>query len=273
MKVVNHQGWATVRIDSPATTEISWNVAFEAAEAYKYPTQAPTGLRVEPVGVDGVNLSWGAQYYLNAGYQVYLDGTLLGYSGNTTFPLRGLDPGRAYTAEVKAIWYDGTVGPRHQKAELKFTLQSLLPGTVMLSALEPVRAAASGGRGGGRGGPGGALTIGGKRYEGGIMARAGAEVEYDVAGIFTAFTALAGVDDGYNGAISFVVVGDGKELWNSGAVRKAEGPKPVSVNIAGVKRLTLRAVGAGEAPPAQPQGQGRGGGGSQGAWLEAKVAK
>jgi hypothetical protein len=273
VRTVNHQGWATVRIDSTTTTEVNWNVVFEPADAYQYPTQAPTGLRVEPVGLDGGNLSWGAQYYLNAGYQVYLDGTLLGYSGNTTFPLRGLDPGRPYTAEVKAIWYDGTVGPRHQKSELKFTLESLLPNEVLLSTLDPIPAP-SGGRGGGRGGPGGGLTISGKRYEGGITARAGGQVEYDVAGIFATFTALVGVDDSYNGALGFALIGDGKELWNSGAVKKSDAPKPVNVAIAGVKRLVLRATAAGDATPAQPQGpgQGRGGFGSQGAWLEAKIS-
>jgi len=134
--------------------------------------------------------------------------------------MRGLDPTRAYTAEVKAIWYDGTVGPRHQKSELKFTLQSLLPNEVLLTSLEPVRTGTGGGRGGGRGGPAGGLTVGGKRYEGGISARAGAEVEYDIAGIFTNFTAALGMDDSYEGALLFSVAGDGKELWSSGPTKK-----------------------------------------------------
>jgi len=274
VKPVNHQGWASVRIDSPATAEVSWNVVFEPADAYSYPTQAPSGLRVEPVGLDGGNFSWGAQYYLNAGYQVYLDGTLLGYSGNTTFPLRGLNPTRTYTAEVKAIWYDGSVGPRHQKAELKFTLQSLLPNDVLLTTLEPVRTSTGGGRGGGRGGPAGGLTVGGKRYEGGISARAGSEIEYDVAGIFANLTATVGVDDNYNGALVFSVVGDGKELWSSDPLKKSGTVHPVQVNISGIRRLVLRAAQSGEAPAAQPQGpgQGRGGFGAQGAWLEPRVS-
>jgi hypothetical protein len=270
----NHQGWASVRIDSPRTTEVSWNVEFAATDSYQYPTQAPAGLRVEPVGLDGANFSWGAQYYLNAGYQVYLDGTLLGYTGSTTFPLRGLDPGRAYAAEVKAVWDDGTVGPRHQKAELKFTLQSLIPNEVLLSSLEPLRGAGGGGRGGGRGGPAGALTVAGKRYDGGISARAGSEIEYEITGIFATFSALVGIDDGYDGSISFVVMGDGKELWSSGPLKKSDGPKPVNVSVAGVKRLVLRAAVAGEASP-QGRGQGPGQGGRSGlqaAWLEARIA-
>ena len=99
-------------------------------------------------------------------------------------------------------------------------------------------------------------------------------MEYDVAGVFATFSALVGVDDSYNGALSFVLIGDGRELWNSGAVKKSEAPRPVNVAIAGVKRLVLRAIAAGDAAPAQPQGpgQGRGGFGTQGVWLEAKIS-
>jgi hypothetical protein len=262
VKAYNHQGWATVRIESPTTAEVSWDVVFEPADSYHYPTQAPTGLRVEPVGVDGVNLSWDAQYYLNAGYQVYLDDTLLGYSGSTTLPLRGLDPNRTYTAEVKSVWEDATTGPRHQKAELKFTIRSILPDEILLSSLEPVREA-------GGAGPSKVFSIGGKRYEGGIGAQSGSEREYNVFGMFATFSALVGMDDGYsgNGTLAFTVLGDGKELWSSGALKKSDGPKSVAVSIAGVKQLTLRAAGAGE----MSQGQDMRGG-PVGAWVNARIA-
>jgi hypothetical protein len=176
-------------------------------------------------------------------------------------------------AEIKAIWYDGTVGPRHQKSERKFTMKSLLPNDVLLTTLEPVRSDPGVGRGI-RGGPAGVLVVGGKRYEGGIAARAGAEVEYDVAGIFATFTAAVGVDDGYEGTLVFSVAGDGKELWSSGPVKKTGALNPVTVNIAGIKRLVLRVTQAGEAPVAEQQGPGtgRGGVGMQGGWLEPKVS-
>ncbi len=277
VRMFNHQGWGTVRIDSPRTTEVDWTVVFESADSYKYPTKAPTGLRVEPVGLDGGTLSWGAQYYLNAGYQVYLDGNLLGYTGNTTFPLRGLDPSRAYTTEVRAVWDDGTIGPTHAKTELKFTLETLLPNEIPLSSLTAVPAA---GRGAGRGGTGRgagavALTIGSRRFEGGIGARGGSEVEYDIAGIFTSFSARFGVDDGFEGSLSLAVIGDGKELWNSGPLKKSGDPGQVNVSIAGVRRLILRATAVGEMPQAQGQAQGRDRGAGfapQAAWFDAKVS-
>ncbi len=264
VRIINHQGWAVVRIDSPRTSEADWEATFEPVDSYHYPTQAPGNLQVERIGLDGVNLRWGAQYYLNAGYQVYLDGTLLGYSGNTSFPLRGLDPRRTYTAEVKAVWEDATTGPRHQKAELRFTLQSLLPTELPLSSLDPVSAS-----GMGRGGPPRAPSVGGISYETGIGARGGAETEYDLYGLFSTFSALAGIDDAYGGnaAATFVVVGDGKELWNSGPLKKSDGPKQVKVNIAGVKRLGLR-VGA--TPAGSSQGMR---GGLQAAWVDAMVSR
>jgi hypothetical protein len=278
--VTNHQGWSTARILSPATAEITWDVTFEPAadRAYSYATQAPTGLSVERVGLDGVTLRWGAQYYLNAGYQVYLDGVLLGYSGHTEFPLRGLDPARAYTAEVRAVWDDASIGPRHQKAELKFSLGALLPDVMPLSAIEPARVG-GGARGGGRGvAAPPAVTRSGKRHDAVIAARAGTEVEYDLKGLYTSFTAQAVLDDAFQGTIELAAVGDGKTLWTSGPLGAgADRAKPVEVSIAGVRRLVLKATasGAGEAG-ARGQGgaAGPGGGraGAQAAWVEARVS-
>ena len=187
-----------------------------------------------------------------------MDGALLGYSGHTEFPLRGLDPVRSYTAEVKAVWDDASIGPRHQKAELKFSLAALLPDVMSLSAIEPVRiAGGGGGRGGGRGGGSlSPLTRDGKRSEGVIGARAGSEVEYDVKGLYTTFTAQAAIDDAFKGTIELAVAGDGKELWTSGPLGPGgDRVKPVQVSIAGVKRLVLRATSVG-APPVAGGGQG-----------------
>ncbi|MFB3853767.1 MAG: NPCBM/NEW2 domain-containing protein [Vicinamibacterales bacterium] len=274
VQIANHQGWATVRIDSPETTEVAWEVKFAPDAGYTYPTQAPGGLQVERVGLDGATLRWNAQYYLNVGYQVYLDGRLLGHSGATFFPLRGLDPKATYTAEVRAVWDDGSIGPRHQKAEIKFTLASMLPDELRLSGLEPVAAAQAGGRGGARGGPVPLVTIAGKRYEGALGARAGSEVAYEVKGLYSEFVAAAGVSDGFDGSISFSVAGDGRELWTSGPLKKSDAPVPVRVPVAGVQRLVLRCAAVGDQPAgARGQGAGPAGrAGAQGAWLDARLA-
>ena len=262
VKIFNHQGWATVRIDSPRTAEAEWQVAFGPADSYHYPTQAPAGLRADRAGLDGVDFKWNAQYYLNSGYQVYLDGILLGYTPDTSFPIRGLEPDRTYTAEVRAVWEDGTIGERHQKAELKFTLASLLPDELSLSGLEPGRVT-------GRPVQGRLLSISGKRFESGIAAGSGSEIEYDIRGLYVTFSALAGVDDGSpaEAAMEFIVSGDGKELWRSGAMKKGDEPKPLKISLAGVRQLILRVEAGAPAGGAEFRR-----GGPTGAWAEAKLS-
>ncbi|MFP4488154.1 MAG: alpha-galactosidase [Bacteroidales bacterium] len=107
--ITNHQGWSTVTIYPSKTTAIEWDVSFEPAWSYKYETRDPGRLSVEAVGEDAVKLSWRAQYYLNAGYQVYLNNELIGYSPATYFILEGLDPEKEYTADVRTVWKDGEV--------------------------------------------------------------------------------------------------------------------------------------------------------------------
>ncbi len=269
----NHQGWAAVRIEPAATAEIDWEVTFAPASSYVFPTASPTGLRVERVGLDGVDFKWGAQYYLNVGYQVLLDGKIQGYAAATAFPFRGLDPLREYTAEVRSVWEDGSVGERHKPAELKFSLLPLLPDILPLMSLEPAPAGGGGGRGMGFGGPR-VLTVRGERLETGIAVNGGAESIYDVKGLFRSFTASAAVDDSApDGAkIEFVVLGDGRELWKSGPLGKSDPLKAVAADIAGVQRLGLKVavIEAGTPPPAEGQRQGQGAGRFrpvQGDWL------
>lgn len=254
-KIANHQGWASVRIVSPRTTEVKWEILFEPSDVYHYPSREPTNLSVERVGLDGVSLRWAPQYYLNAGYQVYLNGKLLGYTPGAGLPVRGLDPNLSYSAEVQTIWEDGTASEK--KAELKFTIKALLPDDILLSELEPVRTARadlSRSR---------AFSIGGKRYERGISGRVNSEIEYDVKGLYSSFSAQVGLDDANNTentSAEFSIVGDGKELWSSGALKKSDGLRPAQVNIGGVGRLLLRIA-------AKESSNNRG----QGDWVEAKL--
>lgn len=245
VKIFNHQGWAMVQIDSPQTTEVSWSVAFEPADSYRYETREPRGLSIERVGLDGINLRWYAQYYLNAGYQVYLDGQLLGYAPGTTFPIRGLDPNRTYTADVRTVWDDGTINKRReekmpdQKAPgVRFSLASMIPQEISLSELNPVHSPA-----GPIAGLRQPLSLAGKSYPAGIVMGANQEIEYDLKGLFSTFTALVGVDDrsaDKSAGIEFLIVGDGKEIWRSGILQKSDGAKTVEVSITGVQRLIIR---------------------------------
>jgi hypothetical protein len=250
VRIANHQGWATVRITPSRTTQISWSVVFESTDSYRYPVREPASLWAEQATMDGATLKWPAQYYLNAGYQVFLNGRLLGFTPNNSFPLRGLDPDASYTAEVRTVWDDGTASEK--KAELKFTLKSLLPQEFFLSALDPLRPGV-GTRGvrQNRALSGRPLTIAGQRFAVGLGTRANSDIEYDLRGLFGTFTASVGVDDGNNNdraTVEFVVLGDNKELWRSGPLKKSDAAKSLKVNISGVKRLLLRVTGSGDNP-------------------------
>ena len=240
----NHQGWATLTIDADATTVVDWEVTFEPADSYVYPTQAPAGLRVERVGLDGVDFRWNAQYYLNAGYQVYLDGNLVGYTPDTSYPLTGLDSEQTYTLEVRSVWQDGSVGERHKTADLKLSLKSLLPEELSLSELDP--AAAEGMRRTAR-----PIQVNGKLLEDGVAVPAGTELGYDIKGLYRSFSASVGVDDGSPDDVRliFVLVGDGRELSRSGPLKKSDGLRPVRVDVAGIRSLVLKVSPMGEVEP------------------------
>ncbi|HEV8429906.1 MAG TPA: NPCBM/NEW2 domain-containing protein [Pyrinomonadaceae bacterium] len=247
VKISNYQGWATARINPSRTTQIDWSIGFEAADSYHYPVREPASLWAEHAMIDGISLRWPAQYYLNAGYQVFLNGRLLGYTPNNAFVLRGLDPEATYTAEVRTVWEDGTASEK--KTELKFTIKSLLPQELSLSSLDP----AVTGRGvrSNRALTGRPLSIGGQRFETGLGSRANTEIEYELRGLFAAFSAFVGLDDANNNeqaSAEFVVLGDGKELWRSGLLKKSDGAKSFRIDIAGVKRLVLRVSGGGDTP-------------------------
>ncbi|HEX6730929.1 MAG TPA: alpha-galactosidase, partial [Pyrinomonadaceae bacterium] len=106
-KISNHQGWASVEFDSPQTGELSWAVTFEPAAAYRFPVREPQNLWIEGSGLDGVNLRWTVQHQPAVGYQVWLNGNLMGFTPTQMFALRGLDPNASYTAEVRSLWQDG----------------------------------------------------------------------------------------------------------------------------------------------------------------------
>lgn len=260
--ITNHQGWATVRISPSKTTATSWKAVFEPADSYRYATREPGNLRVERTGLDSADFQWAPQYYLNVGYQVYLDGELLGYTPETIFPLSGLDPRRTYTAEVRAVWEDGSSGPAHKKAELKFSLFSMLPDEVKLTELQPAKGA-------GRIPPWTQATLSGKRLADVIAPGSDGAAEYNLFGLFKTFSADVGIADQspVEGEAEFVLAGDGKVLWRSGMMKKNDRPKPVRISIKGVNRLVLKVEASVEA--------GRTGSrrfGPLAVWAEAKVS-
>lgn len=89
---------------------------------------------------------------------------------------------------------------------------------------------------------GGALRLDGKSYERGLAMRSGTSVTYRLPSGYRRLSAMVGIDDRVRpaGHVLLVVEGDGQQLLKT-EVTGRKPPYPVSLDIAGVRRLTIRA--------------------------------
>jgi len=244
-RISNHQGWATVSFTAPVTGDVAWDVTFEPDYAFSYAVRQPDGVRVTSTGIDAVRITWRSQYYLNVGYQVYLDGKLQGYTGSSFFEISDLDPMKEYSVDVRTVWYDGTVNQRNpndtRSYEVKFSPSALLYSETSLTDL-PFTGSSSRFSW--------PVTLDGKRYDGSIGMMAGANREYDIKGLFTSFKALVGVDDNTPNSqpgqtIVFVVRGDDRELWRSAPLGIDDAPVEIEIPVSGIRKLVLSVEGQG----------------------------
>ncbi|MCC6741008.1 MAG: NPCBM/NEW2 domain-containing protein [Planctomycetia bacterium] len=89
------------------------------------------------------------------------------------------------------------------------------------------------------------ISIGNRAYRKGIATRKHVEIELDLGGAYSRFTATVGLLDevqatGYvDPRVRFQVKGDGKELWRSESMSTESAPAPVAISVKGVKTLTL----------------------------------
>ena len=263
VRITNHQGWATVEFTSPRTGEVSWDVAFETSEFYRFPVREVNNLWSESAGLDGVDLHWGTPHQPAAGYQVSLDGSVIGYSITQNFALRGLQIDRQYEAEVRTVWQDGKLSEKG--AKLKFTPRQLLPLELQLSALQPLNLT-NGWRQSemNRTFTGKGMSIAGRHYPRGIGMPTNSDIEFEIYGVYDSFSAQVGVDDEFNsadGKVEFILEGDGKELWRSKLLKKADGPVQVNVSVNGIQKLRLRVR--------RPEGES---GRAHADWVDAKLS-
>jgi hypothetical protein len=264
VKINNHQGWSSVEIASPTTTEVDWSVQFEPAELYRFPVREPQNLWAERAGLDGVNLHWSVPHQPAVAYQISLNGETVGFSPTQGFNLPNLDLNKEYKAEVRTVWQDGRMSEK--SAKFKFTPKDLLPVEFLLSELEPL-SLSHGWRQPemNRTFTGKGLFITGKHYENGIGMPTTSEIEFEIKGIYDEFSALVGVDDEFNnneGGVEFSLIGDGKELWKSKVLKKADGAVAVNVSVKGVQKITLKVK--------RPEGEA---GRAPADWVDAKLVR
>ncbi len=87
------------------------------------------------------------------------------------------------------------------------------------------------------------ITLQGKQYKG-VGTHAESKMLIKLDGKGNRFRALVGVDDaaGGPGTVMFRVVGDGKELFNSGIMKCGDRPKKIDVKLKGINKLMLEAL-------------------------------
>ncbi|GAA3916987.1 glycoside hydrolase family 97 catalytic domain-containing protein [Actinoplanes auranticolor] len=97
-------------------------------------------------------------------------------------------------------------------------------------------------------GDGRALSIRGTVYAKGIGMHSPGEVTIWLGGACTRFTAVAGIDDEVtqSGSADFQVLGDSRQLAATGIRRSADPAAALTVDVTGVRVLTLRATDGGD---------------------------
>ena len=249
VKVASHQGWATVEFTPENTGEVNWTVHFSPEPWYHYPFNNPSGIKIELAGLDQMSVKWKQPGIGSIGsYSVSLDGEVIGSTRDLSFQLRDLPFGMTHSVSVTSVWEDGVPGTNKIQS-LDFNLDELVRPAYSLTELEPVLSAARERNENikvNQSLSDKPLVIGGTTFDSGLGVKTGSRIEFNLHGLFHEFTAVAGIDQtGKNSAVIFLVEGDGKELWNSGAVRPADGAQPVSVLVDGVKKLVLHVKNAG----------------------------
>lgn len=86
------------------------------------------------------------------------------------------------------------------------------------------------------------LSIGGRKFAGGIGMHANGAMKLELGGRATLFHAFVGIDDEVTpkvGTVEFVAMADGREAWNSGPMKTGDTAKEISLPLQGVRSLQL----------------------------------
>jgi hypothetical protein len=85
------------------------------------------------------------------------------------------------------------------------------------------------------------MRLDGVEFDRGIGVHARTELEFTLGGAFQTFCATIGIDDAVRprGNVVFRVLGDGRELFDSGTVTGSMPGREIAVEVAGVEELVL----------------------------------
>jgi len=165
----------------------------------------------------------------------------------TTYTDAGLVAGTTYYYRVKATnaqgdsTYSNISNATTNSSQQTTTYLSDLTWVSATNGLGPVEKDTS--VGGKAAGDGKTITIAGVQYAKGLGVRATSKIIYNLSGQYSTFLSDIGVDDESSGTVAFQVVADGVTIFSSGKISKGMAAHHVSLNVSGVKQLTLLVTG------------------------------
>ncbi len=235
---------ATVTLRATHNLTRAWRVQFQPVEP---PVAAPVvaAVTVTPAG-RAARVTWAGRQAV--AYRVYRDGKLIGQTGETSFVDHYRAVGPVVYAVAPLTWtgeapramaaaYQSPPPPRRTARDA--WLDEVQP----LSALQTYGTLARR-----RSIDGNPLRIGGRQYPRGLGAHAESELVYALNNSYQRFEAEVGVDDekGGAGTVRFLVLVDGRTVFDSGVMKGQQPAKRVSVSLEGAEELTLQVTDAGD---------------------------
>jgi chitodextrinase/glucose/arabinose dehydrogenase len=225
------------------------------------PPTTPSNLTTSELAYNALTLSWSASTdnVGVVGYDVYLNGQLLGSTSGTTYALGNVTASTPYRFNVVAR--DAAGNRSVTSVNFVVTTPAVPPGTcvpatshlsdlayqVVSNAWGPVEKDRSNGEQGATDGR--TLTLNGKTYAKGLGVHGPSEIVYNLGGTWTRFKAEIGIDDEVTNPVASVVFevwADGQRLFQSGTLRTSSATVPVDVDVTGRQQLRLLVTDAGD---------------------------
>jgi hypothetical protein len=234
------RGYIRVEVSAPRGKEVQFSVAFKDAATPDPPTQ--------PVVIAGAASPWSVHIESErstesevAGWYIFRNDWLVGYTGDSLLPDLDVDPGVPYSYTIVAANFDGRLS-----SVATLPARTPMPSDVALTRLPIQEWSVEEGRPLINRMPNGEFArLGGSQAPSLILLSAGA-VRYKVARAFEQLSGTVGIEDtaGDKGDVVFALIADGEEIWSSGPVNAGE-RVAFSVEIGDVYFLDLVVKDAG----------------------------
>jgi len=108
-RIEHQQGAAVASVVPERTGSVSWEARFLPSDPIRsHPVLAERDITIDILESGDVRATFAIEWVPAAGFEVSLNGEVVGTAFGTSVILRDLVPGREYTVTQRPVWYDGT---------------------------------------------------------------------------------------------------------------------------------------------------------------------